>query len=214
MFAFIRFQIGDSSLIELYLYRNFFDKAAAKAAALPGIQPATVLEELSHVKMGSLRALQRLLEDHLYPLSLYLLYAPRLRMPVATCPTAFFMHSFLHDGRWQQAKKKAFGSLPFLLGQAIAQQYKVSITERCYQQGFTKLHPQDLLLLYWQDVSAIDALLEAGCTAVTKSGSQDEPAPLFFLLGAQPTPVDAALFGALDMALYAQPPIAGVTVSA
>ena len=90
-----------------------------------------------------------------------------------------------------------------MLGDLIAQAYRVRVSRRLSLHGLTKVAPDDALYEACADLLALDALLKEGKKrAASEAGQAPEHFDgHFFLLGTTPTVADAALFGAMQLAI-------------
>jgi glutathione S-transferase len=118
--------IPDSRLIIRYLQTEYGDALDA---------PLTPPER------AAARAWQRLIEEHLYWISMYTRWC-------------------YDDANWQQNKRAIFSVLPVVVRDCVASVYRRSIGKQIYGQGTRRLNDDDIFALAAEDVSALAAFLD------------------------------------------------------
>lgn len=118
-------KIADSRLIVRYLQTQYGD---------------TIDAHLTELERATAMAWQRLIEEHLYWLSMYTRWS-------------------YSDINWQQNKHAIFNVLPMLVRHFVALVYQYLIKKQIYGQGTGRLKEDDIFSLADEDVSALAVFL-------------------------------------------------------
>ena len=95
---------------------------------------------LTPSERATAKAWQRLIEEHLYWVSMYTRWC-------------------YNEANWQQNKRAIFSVLPVLVRDCVAWVYRRSIGKQIYGQGIRRLSDDDIFALAAEDVSALAAFL-------------------------------------------------------
>lgn len=118
-------KIADSRLIIHYLQSQYGNKLDA---------------HLTELELATAKAWQRLIEEHLYWISMYTRWN-------------------YSEANWQQNKHAIFDVLPVGVRDLIATVYRYLIKKQIYGQGTGRLNEEDIFLLATEDITALSVFL-------------------------------------------------------